>query len=193
MRMQTMELFTVRTWVASMAIAAFVWPTMGSASAQAAPATRSMTMALASEQARSMGSNAGMGRRLIGQSRPVDLYNASCELRVRQMVTNALAYVIDNDGSFPESAKTFAQSISDESGNVFATNASSPSDTLFSYNTGLAGTVRSQIHDPGHTVLVYEGAFGHLAFRHEGRALIAFVDGHVEELNMGQASVVKWK
>jgi len=192
MRMQTMELFTVRNWVTA-GLVALAWSTMGFGAAQAASPGRSTTMALASEQPRSMESEARIGRHLMSPIRPVDMYNLTSGIRVRKMVADALAYVIDNDGDFPESARTFAQSVADDCGDGVVSYASSGVDELFSYNTALAGAKRSGIHDPSHTVLVYEGAFGHLAFRHHGRTLIAFVDGHVEELNPGQAAVVKWK
>jgi prepilin-type processing-associated H-X9-DG protein len=51
---------------------------------------------------------------------------------------------------------------------------------------------RDDVRDPAHTVLVYAGSGEHVAFDKYGRAAIAFVDGHVEEVTPRQAMLLRW-
>lgn len=132
-----------------------------------------------------------------GSSRDVDVDQASCENRVRKLVCDALVYLVDNDGHFPDSAGTFAETIAadgDENAQaeLVAKSAYAPI-AEFSYNVRLAGVDRGEIRDPAHTVLVYEGAGEHVAFRHGVRGIVAFVDGHVEEVTPHQAALLRWK
>ena len=172
--MQTMELFTMRKAATLTGVAGIVLATM--ASAQAASTHQTATT-------------------ITARSTPAgtDLYDAKCGMRIREMVTDALAFVIDNDGRFPTSPKTFAQEIVDDGGSVVPSDTSNPPTALFSYNLALAGSAKDDVRDPAHTVLVYEGGSGRLVFRHDARAIIAYVDGHVDEITTKEAAGLKWK
>jgi len=189
--MHTMELITVRKWIALAGLAVFVWPSMGTHAAEAVSIPpQSTTTAIAAQETRSMKSEPTMSRHTpaAGVNDPIS------EIRVRRMVSDALIYVIDNDGRFPSDPKTFAQSIADDSESTMAASTVSRTEpNPFTFNTALAGTARIDVDDPKHTVLVYEGYNGHLNYRHNNHALVAFVDGHVENITPRQAMSLKWK
>lgn len=52
-----------------------------------------------------------------------------------------------------------------------------------SFNTRLTNVPLSKVRNPQRTVMLYEGENGKLDFRHNGRALVTFVAGHVRYLN----------
>jgi len=71
-----------------------------------------------------------------------------------------------------------------------------PSDTAtvsYAVNENLNGVARKAVKDSANTVAVYEGKNGHLNFRHEGHACVAFVDGSIKLLSMDEAKSLRWK
>jgi hypothetical protein len=52
-----------------------------------------------------------------------------------------------------------------------------------SFNTRLTNVPLSKIRNPQRTVMLYEGQNGQLDFRHNGRAMVTFVAGHVRYVN----------
>jgi prepilin-type processing-associated H-X9-DG protein len=113
---------------------------------------------------------------------------------MRRLVADAEMYVIDNDGWYPVDARAFARSIlTDADPSAMVGDCGGFAGPVFSYNTRLAGVSRESIRDAAHTVLAYEGRNEHIAYRHGAKAIIAFVDGHVEDLTPNQVSALRWK
>jgi prepilin-type processing-associated H-X9-DG protein len=71
---------------------------------------------------------------------------------------------------------------SDESGKV-----------SYSFNAALAGVNLSRVKLPAQTVLIYEGINGKLNFRHAGKAMVGFADGHCKLLTAAEAKKLRWK
>lgn len=63
----------------------------------------------------------------------------------------------------------------------------------YTLNPQLAGIALSRIKQPSKTVLLYEGAGGRLAFRHGGKAAVAFADGHARLVSPEEAKRLIWK
>lgn len=63
----------------------------------------------------------------------------------------------------------------------------------YSFNANLAGKSASSFDEPARTVLVYEGKNGRLNFRHNGKAAVAFLDGHAKLISRDEASALLWK
>ncbi len=63
----------------------------------------------------------------------------------------------------------------------------------YAFNRNLEGVRATDIAQPQQTVMLYDGKNGRLAFRHNGRAVVAFADGHVELVSRQQAKSLRWK
>jgi prepilin-type processing-associated H-X9-DG protein len=63
----------------------------------------------------------------------------------------------------------------------------------YSINPLVAGKALSAFAAPAKTVLLYEGKGGKLLFRHNGRAAVAFVDGHAELVDAAKAKTLRLK
>jgi prepilin-type processing-associated H-X9-DG protein len=61
----------------------------------------------------------------------------------------------------------------------------------YSFNAQLEGKVLDAIKNPEQVVLAYEGRGGKLDFRHDGKAVVAFADGHVSLVSETQK--VLWR
>lgn len=62
----------------------------------------------------------------------------------------------------------------------------------YALNENLVGLKQEQIAKPAETVLFYDGADGKLDFRHDGKANVVFVDGHVESLGPDDVTKLIW-
>ncbi|AIE84605.1 hypothetical protein OP10G_1237 [Fimbriimonas ginsengisoli Gsoil 348] len=63
----------------------------------------------------------------------------------------------------------------------------------FHLNPAVAGKSMSSIPIPARTVLLYDGKNGQLRFRWNGRAAVAFVDGHAKLVTREEAARLRWK
>lgn len=62
----------------------------------------------------------------------------------------------------------------------------------YSFNSKLVGKNAAAIQQPAETVMIYEGKGGKLDFRHEGRAVVCFADGHAKLVNEADAAKLRW-
>jgi prepilin-type processing-associated H-X9-DG protein len=67
------------------------------------------------------------------------------------------------------------------------------SGKAYSFNDNLIGRKGSSFKNPAQVVMLYEGSKGVLDFRHDGRACVAFMDGHCKLYNKEQAKSLMWK
>lgn len=63
----------------------------------------------------------------------------------------------------------------------------------FSFNGNLTNLSLKNLADSFHLVMFYEGKNGQLDFRHDGKANVAFADGHVQTISREEAKTLKWK
>jgi prepilin-type processing-associated H-X9-DG protein len=68
---------------------------------------------------------------------------------------------------------------------------SKPGDS-YAFNAKLAGIRLAKVRAPAETILLYEGSGGKLTFRHDGRAIVGFVDGHAKAINRTDAAKLRW-
>jgi prepilin-type processing-associated H-X9-DG protein len=50
----------------------------------------------------------------------------------------------------------------------------------------------SAVASPAKTVMIYEGKAGKLDYRHNGRAVVGFMDGHCKLINADEAAGLIW-
>jgi prepilin-type processing-associated H-X9-DG protein len=62
----------------------------------------------------------------------------------------------------------------------------------YAFNAALENLRLDQIPEPAATVLLYEGKEGKLDFRHDGKANVAFADGHVETIGPDDVKKLIW-
>jgi prepilin-type processing-associated H-X9-DG protein len=62
----------------------------------------------------------------------------------------------------------------------------------FALNAQVANTELIKIQHPAQTVLFYTGKNGQLAYDANGKALVAFADGHVKAVSREQAAKLRW-
>ena len=60
-------------------------------------------------------------------------------------------------------------------------------------NPGVQNRTLAEIPNPALTVLLYEGHNGVVDYRHEGRAAIAFADGHAKLTTETETKSLTWK
>jgi len=101
-------------------------------------------------------------------------------------VRKALSPYVENDSVFfcPDD-KRFP-----DVGAIMQTNRDVSS---YSFNANLENTLPSSIKDPDKVILLYEGADGVLDFRHDGKACVAFADGHVKTVSQEESKSLRWK
>lgn len=62
----------------------------------------------------------------------------------------------------------------------------------YSFNLKIAGASLDKLKDPTAVVMFYEGHNGKLDFRHDGKAWVAFCDGHVRAYDKVHAKSLLW-
>lgn len=69
-----------------------------------------------------------------------------------------------------------------------------PQDKVaYTINPKVVNISMTAIQQPAETVLLYEGSKGQLDFRHEGKAAVAFTDGHAKMIDAEAAKKLRWK
>ena len=62
----------------------------------------------------------------------------------------------------------------------------------YTFNASMFGVSLASVEEPARTVLLYEGKNRQLNFRHEGRAIVSFADGHARLITPDEAKTVYW-
>jgi len=121
------------------------------------------------------------------------MQEGACLANAKQVTAAILMYVKANKGVTPKDAdyKT-ALSPYNKKPEIFQCPLD-PKDTLsYTLNSNLAGTALNTVLLPSNTVLIYEGTGGKLTFRHNGRAVVGFADGHCMMVDASKASTLSW-
>jgi prepilin-type processing-associated H-X9-DG protein len=119
----------------------------------------------------------------------------ACLSNLKQVAMAFLMFCTDNDDVFRMTASNYKGKLMPycKNGKIFTCPLDKPGTTSYSFNPKLAGISASAVQDPSKTVLAYEGKAGKLSFRHDGKAAVAYVDGHVRRLDKVQAKSLRWK
>jgi prepilin-type processing-associated H-X9-DG protein len=100
----------------------------------------------------------------------------------------------DNDDKFPKSAAKVHDSIFPYTKNRklwFC--PEHPDMVAFTFNANLLGKTANQVAKPAETVMIYQGHDGKLEYDDEGKAAIAFADGHAKRYAKAQSAQLRWK
>lgn len=120
---------------------------------------------------------------------------AVCETNVRQIELGLIQYAQDHNEKLPSSAAAYKDAISPyiKSEAVFRCPSQESGGAAYSMNVNLQGKSLDDLAHPEKVVLIYEGQNQTLDFRHEGKAVVGFADGHDKALTQDQAQNLKWK
>ena len=126
---------------------------------------------------------------------------AACESNVKQIELGMLQYTQDHNGALPSSAAAYKNAVFPyiKSESVFHCPADQEGAVSYAMNAHLQGKNLDDLAHPSQVVLVYDGQNGTLDFRHDGKAVVGFADGHDRALTQAQvqeltqAQELKWK
>lgn len=130
----------------------------------------------------------------------------SCLSNAKQISTAAVMFLQDHGNRFALSASTYKKSLT-----PYLVHQKSPTPQIlrnverifrcpedksgkvsYSFNRNLAGVLLAKIKRPAETVMIYEGVGQQLTFRHNGKAVVGFADGHVKLIPREEAKTLRW-
>ncbi|HTQ11569.1 MAG TPA: hypothetical protein VMI31_16015 [Fimbriimonadaceae bacterium] len=118
----------------------------------------------------------------------------SCLSNVKQVALGIIMLEADCDDVLKVTADNWVDKVKPYLQNraVFTCPLDPKGTISYSLNAKLIGKSDAAIQYPATTVLVYEGKGGKLDFRHNGRAAVAFVDGHAKLVGREEAKSLRW-
>jgi len=118
----------------------------------------------------------------------------SCISNVKQICLGLLMLCQDYDEKFKLKPDALRKGVAPyiKNASVFMCPSDTSGTTSYSFNANLAGASLAKIDAPVKTVLVYEGHAKKLDFRHDGKAVVGFVDGHVVLVGSEEAKKLRW-
>ena len=119
---------------------------------------------------------------------------ASCMSNEKQIATGIIMYVQDNDMIFPRKNAPYNKLIAPFVKNdaVFTCPQDAKGTVSYTFNANMQGATLASVSAPAQTVLLYEGRNMQLTYRHNGRAAVGFVDGHVRLVSPEGAKNLFW-
>ena len=117
-----------------------------------------------------------------------------CISNAKQLALGCIMFAGDNDNVFKFPANSVHKSLAPYLKNerLWLCPADTTAGPSYTFNSNLVGISMDKIDKPTETVMVYEGKAGKLEFRHDGRAAVAFADGHVRLIDATAAKAVIW-
>ncbi|HWA84457.1 MAG TPA: hypothetical protein VG820_13530 [Fimbriimonadaceae bacterium] len=121
--------------------------------------------------------------------------STSCLSNIKQLALATIMFATDNDDVLKTTSAKWANAIYPYTKNktILTCPEDKPGTVSYSFNVRLANVSMAKIKNPATTVLAYEGSGGKLNFRHDGRAAVAFADGHAKLITKEQAKTLVWK
>jgi prepilin-type processing-associated H-X9-DG protein len=118
----------------------------------------------------------------------------SCISNEKQIAVGILMYVQDYDEIFPRKKASYVDLVMPYIKNrqVFTCPLDARGTISYTFNANIQGVSDASIAAPAMTVLLYEGKNMQLDYRHDGRAAVAFVDGHVKMIGPEAAKSLFW-
>jgi len=126
-----------------------------------------------------------------GRSKQMEI---SCLSNAKQVATAFQMYLQDYKGVFPKGPAYMPALLPYTKNPALFRCPLDPNGTVsYTLNSNVAGVAITSIPIPANTVLFYEGTGGKLKFRHNGWAVVGFVDGHCSLVDQGKAALLLWK
>lgn len=121
--------------------------------------------------------------------------NTVCLSNLKQLAVAVMLLLSDTDDVFKLNASNWKAKIIPYVKNeaIFSCPHTAKGAQAYSFNGALAGKNASSLKDPASVVLLYEGKSGKLTFHPDGKAAIAFADGHAKRVTASDAKKLKWK
>ena len=117
----------------------------------------------------------------------------TCLSNAKQVATTILMYVKANKGVTPkDTAYRDALLPYAKNPEIFQCPLDAKGTVSYTLNSSVAGIALNSVLLPTNTVLIYEGTAGKLNFRHNGRAVVGFVDGHCSLVDASKATTLIW-
>jgi prepilin-type processing-associated H-X9-DG protein len=120
--------------------------------------------------------------------------STTCLSNAKQLALAAILLEGDNDDVLKVTAANWIEKLKPYMRNMDLLRC--PEDAFgpvsYSLNPKLLGKSMAAVDQPATTVLLYEGKDGHLVFRHNGRAAVAFTDGHAKLVSEAEAKTLRW-
>ena len=119
---------------------------------------------------------------------------AQSQANIGQLAIGIYQFIQDNNAKFALKADTWKESLEPDviSERYFSSPLAKEGEVSYSFNQKLEGVEDGKIADSSKTVMLYEGKDGHLNFRHDGRAAVAFADYHTALVDAEEAKNLKW-
>lgn len=120
---------------------------------------------------------------------------ASCTSNMKQIALGVMMYTQDYDELTPNKPAAYADQIFPYVKNraVFTCPLDPAGTSSYTFNSGIAGVPLSAMADPAKTVMIYEGKDGKLNYKHDGQAVVGFMDGHCKLLKPEETAGLIWK
>ncbi len=119
-----------------------------------------------------------------------------CLTNVKRLATGLIMFVSDNDDVLKVTVANWIKKVLpyiDKNTDLFTCPDDVKGAMSYSINPNVAGVTSLSISNLTRTVLIYEGKDGKLNFRHNGKAAVAFIDGHCEMVTQERAKNLIWK
>jgi len=118
-----------------------------------------------------------------------------CMMNIKQLALATMMFNADHDDVFSFKAKDWPNSVMPYIKNkeIFTCPLDKPGTVSYSINTDLLGKHAAVVERPAQTVMIYEGKNRKLLFRHDGKAVVAFADGHARLISKDEAKNLVWK
>ena len=118
----------------------------------------------------------------------------TCLSNAKQIALGVMMYVQDYDETFPRKKALYVDLVMPYIKNreVFTCPLDVKGTITYTFNANLQDASLASINSPAETVMLYEGKNMQLDYRHDGKAVVAFVDGHAKLIGPEAAKALFW-
>lgn len=118
----------------------------------------------------------------------------TCLSNMRQVVLGLVMYAQDHNEHLPPKVSEYTDLIHPYLKNKLLYTCPLDAKGIFSYkfNSNLQGAALDRIPAPAQTVILYEGKEGKFEYRHSGKTIVGFADGHAKALSPDETKGLIW-
>jgi prepilin-type processing-associated H-X9-DG protein len=119
----------------------------------------------------------------------------SCMSNMKQLALGVLDLVQNHGEKYALKAESYKKAILPcvKYEQLFNCPSDPPGPASYAFNPHIAGVALGRITNPAITVILYESKEGKLNFRHDGKAGVAFADGHAAMVTEAESKTLRWK